>query len=565
MLAGMERPTSNFERVEIRWAVVVLLVTVGATLLTLTGRGLAFSGGEIYGHLWTWWWHGEALPDWPDGTALASGTSQWPVIDPLLCALGGGLARLTSLTFSWNFFALAGVAGAAAGGAWLADRAGGNPWVGGAVLASAPIFWGSLLSGLSEDLALGLLALVCGLAWLPSGANDWRRWLGLGLCLGALAWCGLYLFWMGALLALLGALMEGRALRHTAHRWAVAAGVALVMATPIAWEQGERLSGEGHSFGEVQTRQEEPSWKVNPWHAMDVASLVVPGRADVPEQAIFRLHPAYLGLIALALASRGRGRRWWLLLGGASLAACGPVFRVCGLDLGVTNPVVYVLNVLPGGSLIHHHGRLLMAGVLGLTVLAARGWSGWVERYPAMQKWRRGVGALIACEVLLLGPLSFDAYTTSMTPRDFGVEAVEGGSDGWLLTVPVAGPGVHPQRPLYDQTAHGHAVLVDPNRPGAPAALHKSATGRWLVQVSRSASAAPLDGFDWCAIAREDVRILVVTEAFLSSVSPVLGTPDFTGSDGAGWHVEARCEAGAASNRRSPGVGSGEMIVPERG
>ena len=97
-------------------------------------------------------------------------------------------------------------------------------------MASAPIFWGSLLSGLSEDLALGLLAVVCGLSWLPSPEATRRRWIALGVCLGALAWCGLYLFWMGAWFAFFGALMDGRRLIATVRHWAVSAVLALVIA-----------------------------------------------------------------------------------------------------------------------------------------------------------------------------------------------------------------------------------------------------------------------------------------------------------------------------------------------
>jgi len=563
MLAGMERQRTKASTATTCWALAVAGALVGAAVLAINGRTLAFAGGEIYGHLWTWWWHGEALPSWPTGTDWASGTTTWPVIDPLTCAVGAVLSRLSSLPFAWNAVASLAVLGAGAGGAWLARRAGGNPWVGGVVLASAPIFLGSLLSGLSEDLALGLLAVVCGLSWVPSVEATRRRWIGLGLCLGVLAWCGLYVFWMGAWLAAFGALMDGRRLRSTARHWALSAGIALLIAGPVILSQGDRVRGEGHSYGAVDTSVQEPSWKVNPWHAVDLASLVVPGRADVPEGAIFRLHPAYLGLLPLLLASRGRGRRWWLLFGGAALAACGPEFRWFGAPTGVPNPVELLVGLLPGGTLIHHHGRLLLAGVLGLAVLAARGWSAWVERFPPLGRWRRGVAGVIVVELLILGPLPLNVSSVALSPRDFGVVS-DGEDAGSLLAIPQAGPGVHPQRPLYDQTAHRYRVPVDPNRPGAPKGLHKSATGRWLAELGRSGSAPTLARFDWCALHQEDVGVLAVGVGVLSSVSSVLGLPDAEGADGAAWRVKARCVVGSASNGGASGELSGETLAPDR-
>ena len=65
MLAEMERPTTKALTASSRWVFAVVAVLIGAALLASSGRAIAFAGGEIYGHLWTWWWHGEALPSWP--------------------------------------------------------------------------------------------------------------------------------------------------------------------------------------------------------------------------------------------------------------------------------------------------------------------------------------------------------------------------------------------------------------------------------------------------------------------------------------------------------------------
>ena len=59
------------------------MALVGAGLFTAQSPALlGFEGGELWGHAWTQWWHGEALPAWPAGTPLATGSSDWPVIDP---------------------------------------------------------------------------------------------------------------------------------------------------------------------------------------------------------------------------------------------------------------------------------------------------------------------------------------------------------------------------------------------------------------------------------------------------------------------------------------------------
>jgi hypothetical protein len=229
----------------------------------------------------------------------------------------------------------------------------------------------------------------------------------------------------------------------------------------------------------------------------------------------------------------------------------------------VANPVDLLVELLPGGTLIHHHGRLLLAGVLGLAVLAARGWSAWVERVPTLGRWRRAVAGVIVAEFFIVGPLPLNLSSVPLSPRDFGVVS-DGKDSGSLLALPLAGPGVHPQRPLYDQTAHRYRVPVDPNRPGAPKGLHKSATGRWLVELGRAGSAPTLERFDWCVLDQEDVGVLAVGAGVLSSVSSVLGLPDAVGVDGAAWRVKARCVVGSASDKGASGVLSGEMLAPER-
>jgi hypothetical protein len=547
----------------ITWLGAGVVLVLAALVLGWTGRGLAFSGGEVYGHLWTWWWHGQALPGWPAGTDGAIGTAQWPVIDRVPAAIGAVLSLFLPLAAVWNIVVVLGLLGAAWGGAWLARRAGGDPWVGGAVLAGSPVFWGGPLAGLSEDFAVGLLAVVIGLAWIPPQQERERWSWALGLCLGALAWFGLYLFWMGAWVSLVGGVLQGRRLRESYSQWAKAALLALCIAGPVLWGHGARVLGEGHGYGSVQAAEFEPAWRANPWHAADAASLILPGRAELPEEAVFRFHPGYVGLIALGLAMAARRRRWWLLFCISACAACGPTFRFAGHSTGVPNPMAYLVDLLPGGSLVNHHARLLLVGLPALAVLASLGWTGWSKARSRWTGWAPGVVVLILLDGLILGPVPFGEWFTDLRPRSFGMAgALPLDRAGALLAVPVGGPGVHPQRPLFDQVAHRYPVLVDPNRPGAPEWMGKSATGRWLLARGDSAAVGLSDGLDWCDLARGGVAVLGAEIAAVDWLSEVAGPPDMEASDGAAWRVSDRCPGDAVPQSPSPGVRLGETTGP---
>lgn len=486
------------------WAPILLagLLIAGVVCSpALSGDLLGYAGAEVYGHAWVQWWHGEALPSWPAGTPLATGADPWPTIDPVTTALAAILGRGLGYTAGWNLVVFLGVFGAFLGGAALAKREGGRPLVGGTVLAMAPIFLGSLASGLTEDAALGLLAgaLACllapGLAMAAVG----------GVLLGLLAWCGPYLAWMGGVTALgLGVHAVIRD-RSDWKRWVLAGSLALLLAVPAALRQDDRSAASGQTV-----EQSEPLWKLNPWRGADLASLVVPGRQD-PGDALIRLHPGYLGLVALALALRGGRSRWWAVLIASILLAPGETLRALGEPLGVPNPASWLLDALPFGGSFHHHARFLLLGQVALAVLAARGAS----------TLRRGdwLALAIGLELLLLSPGPVPLPTTPATvPAIWShVEA------GPVYPVPAAGPGVHFQAPLYMQRAHGQPLAITPNMPG----LGGGAWARWLMRPEGPAPDEPLAG------------TLVVRQQDVEPLRPVLearlGPPDFQDASGAIW------------------------------
>ncbi len=502
---------------------LTLMALAGARLLVEPGL-LGYAGGEVYGHAWVQGWHADALPDWPGGTDLALGAAVWPVIDPLPTALAAIAGRILGAVAGYNLWILASVGLAFLGGAVLARREGGDPLVGGLALALAPSLAGSLSSGLTEDGALGLAALGLGL----TGDRDPRRGALGGLCLGLLAACGLVLAWCAALVALgfgVAAIVQERA------RWrSVLAGglVAVLVALPVALSQGARLLGSGHRAG-TPPELYEPLWRLNPWRGVDLVSLLAPGPQD-PAGALVRMHPGYLGLAALGLALFAGRSRWWPVLVGAALVAPGARLMALGQPLGLDNPFAAALHLLPGGELLNHHGRLLLLGAIALSVLAARGAA---RLGPRLGPYRPALAALVALDLLLLSPLSLPLPVADARPPDVATQ-LHTLTPGPLLVVPVMGPGVHPQRALFDQRAHGRPLLRSPNRPGLPATLERTATGRWLAGLAFEADAVPP-----VTLSLPGVAVLLVEAPYVAAVEAALGPPDLRGEDGAAWDLAA--------------------------
>ncbi|MCB9760155.1 MAG: hypothetical protein H6739_10005 [Alphaproteobacteria bacterium] len=532
------------------WLVLLVIVGVaGARLLTAPEPALlAWPGGEVYGHAWVQWWHGLALPAWPDTPPLAE-VHRWVVMDPLPTALAGALGRLCGWTFAWNALVIGAIALAFAGGAALARRLQGAPLVGGAVMATAPIFLGSLASGLTEDAALGLVPLSAAFLLGPSlGAAA----LG-GALLGLTAWCGLYLAWFGALLAVFLGLTEllaaarGGGLPRALGRWGLAAAVAILLAAPALRPHLDRVSG-GHRAGAV-TEQVEPAWKVNPWRGADLAAFVAPGQAPLQGDELLRLHPTYLGWIALALALAGGRSRWWLVLLGAALMAPGQHLRLAGEPLGVENPVaVWAWRVLPFSDLINHHARWMLLGQVALAVLAARGARSVIHRVihtrPPDQN-RIGTPGMIESALPLAIALGTTVEIATLSPAPFPLPLTPAAVDplwslvppgeGALLPVPAGGPGVHFQRPLYEQRAHGRPLLVNPNRPGPPPGL--GPLGAWLAGLGHPGQ-PPAPEADLSPLKRAGVSVIVARAPTHTRAEEVLGPPWRETPGGAIWLLE---------------------------
>ncbi|MCB9743610.1 MAG: hypothetical protein H6740_13500 [Alphaproteobacteria bacterium] len=528
----------------------VLAVALAAAALPFADGPalLAWPGGEVWGHAWVQWWHGEALPAWPSGTALAVGADPWPVMDPLPTALAGVVGRTLGYVAGWNLVLLIGVLLAFLGGAALARAQGGEPLVGGAVLATGPALLGSMASGLTEDAWAGLLAL--SFAAL-TGTGLASAALG-GLLLGLSAWCGLYLAWFGAGVAVclgLGALWRGwreGALATALRRWGLAAALAVLMAAPALAPHLERAGDASAHRSGVTVEQSEPLWQLNPWRGADLASFWAPGAPTLEGDEQLRLHPVYLGWLALGLALFAGRSPWWglLLLSGAM--AAGRRLRWAGEPLGMDNPVaLFVGDTLPFAELINHHARWMLVGEIALAVLAARGAARVIHRVihtpppdqnpickPTMIH-RVAAAAIalgISLEISLLSPAPLPLPLADAAVPE--VWAAARGGEGALLPVPAGGPGVHFQRPLFDQRAHGRPLAISPNRPGPGPRAGAHPLGRWLggvglPQAPRPPASLSLEGLPFGGI--------VVQDAHVAEVEAVLGPPTVRAEGGAYW------------------------------
>jgi hypothetical protein len=512
------------------WAgCLLVLVLVASGLLKVEPQLLGTSGAEIFGHAWVQWWHAEALPTWPSGTEWALGASNWPVVDPLPTALAAILSKAVGLGWAWNTLLLFSVALCFWGGAFLSHRAGGVALLGGLGCALSPVFLGSLASGLTEDASLGLLAFALGFLLFPRGRRD-RLWGGI--LLGLTAWCGLYLAFMGALLALvcgLGSVWRTQQARGVVLReWALAGCIALGIAGLALVLIGGRLGGEGHRFGSPPLPQFEPLWQLNPVRSADVASFFAPGRPLVPEDTLIRMHPVYFGWVLVLCAFRAGKSAWWWVVASTFLIACGPVFHWAGRSTEFGNPVDWAFSWLPFAEQINHKARLMLVGQMALVVLAAKG----------LQKWKspaHWVCLAWVLEVFFLSPAPLPLPTTPAQVDAIFYEAAQG--TGTLLVIPVGGPGIHPQRPLYEQRAHARVLALRPNRPGPLPGMAQNPTGRWLFSLGQPHALEAPNSIDVGPFLEQGVQSILVREAWVDSVSKGLGDPTVRGQGGAIWEL----------------------------
>lgn len=428
---------------------------VSAVVLCLpawvAGGMVGSPGAETLGHAWVQSWATSAWPAWPVGTGLAAGASSWPVIDPLPTWVIGGLARLVGLTAAWNGLVAAGIVVAALGGARLARAVGGSATFGALAVPWMPIYLGSLTSGLTEDAFLGLVAFA--LAAALEGT-----WVRAGVFVGLASACGLYLGWMaGVGVAAIGvrALARGE-LALSWRRMAIGAAIATALSLGAAAPFSARLGGAEINRPAPPTH--EAYWALNPWRGADLASFFTPGQVALGD-AVVREHPVYLGFTTLGLAALGGTPAGWVAVAACAMVAPGDELAFAGTPLGIRNPAMSVLRVVPFGDRFRNHARLMLVGQLVLVAMASRG----VLR---LKRWG-GAGIPAVAALLVAGETAWGSPARVPLPvTPTASHAIYASLSLAPPALPVRVIGAHnPQRPLYDQRVHGRRLMNDPNQP----------------------------------------------------------------------------------------------------
>ena len=511
------------------WLCTLVLICLG--LFQDSPQLLGDARAEVFGHAWVQWWHMEALPGWPRGTSLALSTSAWPVVDPLTTAISAVFGLLIGPTASWNVLFILGISLSFWGGAFLCQRAGGSPLIGGVGLSFSPIFLGSLSSGLTEDLALGVLAFAFGFLVYPRNMRE--RVVG-GFLLGLTVWCGLYLAFMGALVSLcLGIRAIFR--KEEIVAWLTAGGVAVVVGLPALFVFGERLLGEGHNAGVVPMPPFDDLWRLNSVQASDAASFFALGQQEVPADAVMRSHPTYIGWVLLLCAFRAGRTLWWWVFGVAMILACGASFRFAGHATGVDNPFFQLFSLLPFAEQLNHSARLMLVGQLGLVVLASRGVYRWM-RPP----WWVAMG--VVAEILWVSPASLPLPTTNAKIDAIFSQIPPG--DGRVLVLPIGGPGINPQKSLYEQRAHARVLALNPNKPGCLWRSKKQKekgleieTTDWLCTLALDKPHPRPDSIDVSRFLNSDVDTIVVRDPWVTEVELGMGKAHIRVQGGAIWDL----------------------------
>jgi hypothetical protein len=422
---------------------------------------LGFSGGEVFGHAWTHWWRLEQFPSQLNGTSLTVGTDFFPAIDPVPTIISSFISLLGGISFGYNAWVCIALLLAVIGGYKLAESEKGDPWIGGLILAWSPIFLGTIASGLTEDMGLGITAIALSLLG--------KRPVLSGVILGLVGWCGLVLGWMSGLLAIV---LGIRLLCKKNRTVFLSAFITAICISPLLWIHHQRLTMTGHRFGEHKENF-EPLWMINPWKQIDLASLFTIEKQDYVNE-IIRLHPGYIGFSLIIVAFFSRSKFWWGVFLFFVFLSLGGAFHWKGSNTGVSNFLHNLCGILPGQDLLNHQGRFLLMALIALSVLVAKG----MQRIPYRTFWR----FVIAFELIFCSPIGF--FVPGTNYLDSTVLKSIKSEEGRILRIPTMGPEISYQQALWEQTKHGLPLLLNPNRPGISAMVDPKSNLFWIDRIA---------------------------------------------------------------------------------
>lgn len=511
---------------------VLLAIAVGVTLTTWPlvlhplSAGMGMSGLEGPDHLWALW---AGMMDGPvviDTTLINFPVGiRWVLADPLnlVWFVPGWLLGGPGL--GWNLvvagsLAIAGLAAAL----WcrrLSDDPIAPPIAALLAVTAAPIA-GSLLTGMSEALTMGWLALA--LLAVHRLADD-RRWsaaLLAGGLLGLTAWAGPYTAIYTALAAppiVIAVLWQGG--RAAALRLGLAGLIGGLFSLPVLravlYDRPAGLPGSDSGLPAVLA---DPGAAKNLMLGADPLGLIWPAVPIEP------LHAVFLGTLLLPLALSGWRRAPALLTAAGILLVLGLGFflqRDGGLwgARPLALPATWLsLKVDLLGRAIRWHRTIIAATILlcapAAIILSAL--SSRLGRWRSVGAWLLA-GAMVA-EALLRAPLPWPRATFPIDPPPAYAQLAEGP----ILQLPLAqfttgGPDQLRSASLLWQTSHGHPLGGNPRQPGAsgrdPAVT--AAAARVLDGQAGARQAVAALGFAW---------IVVHDERDAGRLTATLGAPD---------------------------------------
>ena len=430
---------------------------------------LGFANSEVFGHVWSQSWRFQNWPEGLFGTDQTIGTTQFPLIDPIPTLIVHVVGLFLPLTSAYNLLFLSSLAMCAVVMRWmfLVDYDGQLEEMHLILLVcTSPIIWGSLNSGLTEDwgLFLPMLAII---------ALKRNQMSFAGIWVAVAAYWGLVLGWMSAILVSVYALLHIRSRREILKMWLMM-GVCVLPLIGLHWD---RLWLEGHR-SLAPPAQFEPMWALNPWHHTDLASLVWFGSVDFSDH-IIRLHPASLGVAAIVSSFGCRDWKWWGMFLMCVGFALGPEVYWMGLSTGFHNPVHWVLDLLPGSSLLNHHGRWMLMAMICWIVIVVQG----MKKYN-MVHW---MTPIILLEWFFATPIGMPLMGTQQIKTSTVLEEMtelDAPEDTRLLRIPIRGPGVVFQQALYEQTIHGIPLWMNPNRPNPSEWFQLTENSQWIERIA---------------------------------------------------------------------------------
>jgi len=413
-----------------------------------TGEVLAAPGYEAAAHLWGLW----AALHLGQPLVLHTGLLAAPqgvdmvLVDPVNLpwfalgqALGGPALGFDAV--AWGGLLVAGLAGAL-----LAVEVQGRPWVGALAAMVAPPLLCAPGDGLTEDLAVGWVALQLALTLRFLRTGQPATGLAATLALGACAWGGPYNGLLAGLVDLglvLGQLRRPRALV----RLAVVGLGGAALASPVAWAI---LARRAATLPGAAARATLPAAELavdrfrgglmtgidllDPW-------LPAPLTGGVPPVP----HTGYLGLVALAVSvvvvARDR-RRWPWLVGalGLTALALGPHLSLAGqpLRLGgapLLGPAGLLIQALPAAGRLTRWYRSSAVAALLLVPLLARAARGGPRRSLPL-------AAALVVDALLLAPVAWPRPHAALPDAAAWAQLPSPGAEpGAILDLPLSTSG----------------------------------------------------------------------------------------------------------------------------